>query len=97
MPFGVTSGVNCLQRKMDQFISSNDLENTFAFLDNAYICVADQEDHDRCWNKFNKAAGEHNFTLNGEKSIFCRTKLYILRSIIENITIKPYPRFTNTL
>ena len=37
---------------MDQFISSNDLENTFAFLDNVYICAADQEDFDRCWNKF---------------------------------------------
>ena len=34
---------------MDQFISTNDLENTF---DNAYICAADQDDFDRCWNKF---------------------------------------------
>ena len=63
MPFRVTFRVSCFQRKMDQFISTNDLENTFAFLDNVYICGTDQEDHDRCYNKFKKAAREHNFCI----------------------------------
>lgn len=31
---------------MDQFISTNNLENIFAFPDNAYICGSDQEDND---------------------------------------------------
>ena len=53
---------------MVQFILTNDLENTFAFLDNVYICGTDQEDHDRC-NKFKKAAREHNFTFNEEKQL----------------------------
>ena len=30
---------------MNQFISTNNLENIFAFLDNVYICGSDQEDH----------------------------------------------------
>ena len=64
MSFGVTNGVSCFKRKMDQFVSTNDLENTFAFLDNVYIGRADKEDHGRCWNIFNKAAREQNFTFN---------------------------------
>ena len=76
---------------MDQFVSTNDLENilanTLAFLDNVYICSADQEDHDRCWNKIKKAAREHNFTFNEEKSVFSTSKLQILGSIVENCTI----------
>ena len=55
---------------MDQFISTNDLENTFAFLDDKYICRVDQEDHDRCRNKFKKAARKHNFTVNEENQFF---------------------------
>ena len=49
---------------MDQFISTNDLGNTFAFLDNVYIGRTDKEEHGRCWNIFNKAAREQNFTFN---------------------------------
>ena len=74
---------------MNQFISTNDLENTFAFLDNVFICGADQEDHDIRWNKFNKAAREHNFTFNEKKSVFSTTKLQMLGSIVENSTINP--------
>ena len=33
MPFDVTNGVSCFFKKTDQFILTNDLENTFAFLD----------------------------------------------------------------
>ena len=31
---------------MNQFISTNNLENIFAFLNNVYICGSDQEDND---------------------------------------------------
>ena len=92
MPFVVINGVSCFQGKMDQFISINDLENTFAFLENVYICGADQKDHDRCWNKYKKAARERNSTFNEEKSFFSTTKLQILGSIVENATIKPVPQ-----
>ena len=57
-----------------------------------YLCGADQDNHDRCWNKFKKAAREHNFTFNEEKSVFSTTKFQILGSIVENGTIKPDPQ-----
>ena len=41
MSFGVNNGV-VSREKMDQFISTNDLENTFAFIDDVYICGGDQ-------------------------------------------------------
>ena len=78
MPFGVTNGVPCFQRKIDKFISSNALENTFAFMDNVYVCGSDLEDHDRCWTKFKKTAEENNFTFNKDKSVFATSKLHIL-------------------
>ena len=92
MPFGVTNGVPCFQRKIDKFTSSNALENTFAFMDNVYVCGSDLEDHDRCWTKFKKTAEENNFTFNKDKSVFATSKLHILGSIVENGTIKPDPQ-----
>ena len=53
------------------------------------MCGADQNDRDRCWNKFQKNAREHSFTFSEEKSVFSTTKLQILGSIVGNGTIKP--------
>ena len=89
MPFGVTNGVSCFQRKMDEFILSNNIPNTFAFMDNVYVCGMDQNDHDRCWSIFENAARTNNFTFNEDKTEFSTTKLKILGSIIENGVLRP--------
>ena len=38
MPFGVTNGVACFQRAMNDFIDNNNLPSSYAYLDNITIC-----------------------------------------------------------
>ena len=38
MPFGITNGVACFQRVMNQFIEENNLNATFAYIDDITIC-----------------------------------------------------------
>ena len=52
IPFGVTNGVACFQRKMDEFISEEELKGTFAYLDNVTICGRTQVEHDNNLNDF---------------------------------------------
>ena len=42
MPLGVTNGVACFQRTMDEFISEEGLMDTYAYLDNVTICSKTQ-------------------------------------------------------
>ena len=42
MPFGVTNGVACFQRAMNDFINDNKLPDTYAYLDNITICGKNQ-------------------------------------------------------
>ena len=44
IPFGVTNGVACFQRTMDEFISEG-LMDTYAYLDNVTICGKTQQEH----------------------------------------------------
>ena len=46
MPFSVTNGMSCFQRAMDNFIAYNQLEGTFAYLDNITVSGRNQEQHD---------------------------------------------------
>ena len=52
LPFGVTNGVSCFQRIIDSVIADNDLQQTYAYLDNITIGGFDQADHDRNLKKF---------------------------------------------
>ena len=38
MPFGITNGVSCFQKVMDEFISTNSLYDTYCYLDDITIC-----------------------------------------------------------
>lgn len=44
LPFGVTNGVPCFQREIDNFIKGEGLETTFAYLDNVTVGGVDEED-----------------------------------------------------
>jgi len=48
VPFGVSNGVACFQRIMDAFIEEN-LDATFAYLDNVTVCGMNTEEHDYKW------------------------------------------------
>ena len=56
MPFGVTNGVSCFQRTMNEFISEKGLNGTYAYLDNVTICGKTQEAHDKNVKEFLEAA-----------------------------------------
>ena len=63
-PFGVTNGVASFQRIMNNFITSEGLPDTFAYLNNVTICGKNQAHHDYNLEQFLKAAKLRNLTYN---------------------------------
>ena len=61
MLFGITNGVACFQRKMDELISQNELEDTFAYPDNVTIYGMTQEEHDQNLANFRAVAEKCKF------------------------------------
>ena len=70
VPFGVTNGVACFQRIMDAFIEEN-LDATFAYLDNVTICGMNTEEHDYNLKRFLEAANRKNIVYN-ESNVYFR-------------------------
>ena len=46
IPFGVTNGVACFQRIINNVINENNLKDCFAYLDNVTVCGHSQAEHD---------------------------------------------------
>ena len=91
LPFGVSSGVAIFQREMDNFIKRNNLQGTYAYLDNITISGKTQEEHDENLKQFMSAAQAANLTLNQSKCEFSTKRLKLLGTVIENGTISPDP------
>ncbi len=91
VPFGVTNGAAAFQRTMDNFISEESLEDTFAYLDNITICGHDQVHHDRNLENFLNAAKRRNLTFNQDKCTFSTETISILGSVVTNGEIRPDP------
>ena len=91
VPFGVTNGVACFQRKMDELISEEELKGTFAYLDDVTICGMTQEEHDDNLKAFLEAAKECNITYSPEKYKFSVTELHILSCLVKDVEIWPDP------
>jgi len=91
VPFGVTNGVACFQRIMDAFIEEENLDATFAYLDNVTICGMNTEEHDRNLKRFLDAANKKNIVYNESKCIFSTSKLSILGYLVENGEMRPDP------
>ncbi|KRY33461.1 Retrovirus-related Pol polyprotein from transposon 17.6 [Trichinella spiralis] len=72
IPFGVTNGVPCFQRVMDNILPVEKLKDTFVYVDNVMICGMNQEEHDENLNRFREVAEKYNLTLNNDKSSFRR-------------------------
>ena len=78
MPFGVTNGIATFQRIMNDFITSEGLLDTFAYLDNRAICGKNQAHHDYNLKRFLKAVKSRNLTYNPQKCIFStRTFIFL--------------------
>ena len=91
VPFGVTNGVACFQRIMDAFIEEENLDATFAYLDNVTICGMNTEEHDRNLKQFIESASRKNIVYNESKCIFSTTKLSILGYLVEDGKMRPDP------
>ena len=91
MPFGVTNGVACFQHKMDGLIAENELEDTFACLDNVTICRMTQEEYDENLAKFREAAQKCNLTLDDEKCVFSTRSVNLLGYRIGGGKLSPDP------
>lgn len=91
VPFGVTNGVACFQRVIDQIVENENLEGTFPYLDDVTIGGKNQEEHDRNLERFLAAAEKYNLTLNKEKCQFSVRTVTLLGYVISNKTIKPDP------
>ena len=91
VPFGVTNGVSCFQRTIDDFIKSNDLQGTFAYVDNVTVCGRNKEEHDSNLEKFLKLANQYNLTFNDNKSVICKDTIDILGYRISHNNLRPDP------
>uniref|UniRef100_UPI00358E67D9 uncharacterized protein n=1 Tax=Myxine glutinosa TaxID=7769 RepID=UPI00358E67D9 len=64
LPFGVTNGVACFQRAMDDLVAKENLTDVFVYLDNLTVCGYDQEHHDANLKRFLKVARKYRLTMN---------------------------------
>ena len=91
VPFGVTNGVACFQQVINDIIRSENLQNTFAYIDDLTICGHNQEDHDETLRRFRNAVEKYGLTLNEDKCKFNRTAITLLGHVIEDKKVSPDP------
>lgn len=91
IPFGVTNGVPCFQRFIDNIIKTEELQGTYAYLDDVTVCGKNQEEHDINFQRFMKTVEKYNLTINKEKSKFSKSSINLLGNTISNHTIRPDP------
>ena len=91
IPFGVTNGVACFQRAMNEFIQQEALSGTFVYVDNITICGANKSEHDNNLTRFMKAAEKYGLTLNMDKCTFSTGVLRLLGYEISKGIIRPDP------
>ena len=64
VPFGVTNGVACFQRTVDNIIKQHNLHGTYAYEDNIVVAGKTQQEHDENLVRFQEAARIYNLTFN---------------------------------
>lgn len=91
IPFGVTNGVPCFQRIMDDLVKEEGLTDTFPYLDNVTIGGVDEEDLKRNDIAFQEMIKKRNIKLNGSKTVQCSPVIDILGYRISDKGIQPDP------
>ena len=91
MPFGVTNGVPCFQRSMDDLVNEEGLKDTFPYLDNVTIGGVDEADLKRNYLGFQEMIKRRNITLNNAKTVQNALSIDILGYRISQNSIKPDP------
>lgn len=91
VPFGVTNGVACFQQVINDIIKAENLQKTFAYVDDLTICGTSQEDHDENLRRFRNAVEKYGLTLNEDKCKFNRTSITLLGHVIGDKKVSPDP------
>jgi hypothetical protein len=91
IPFGVTNGVACFQRTIDQIIKAENIHDTFAYIDNVTICGRSRVEHDQNLDSFLKAATKYGITFNDTKSVTASKEICLLGYLVSKGVIKPDP------
>lgn len=91
VPFGVTNGVACFQRVIDDIIRKSGLKDTFAYVDNVTICGTSPESHNTNLAAFMSAANSYGLTFNSSKSILAQPSIRLLGYEVSKNSIKPDP------
>lgn len=89
VPFGVTNGVACFQRTIDNIIRHHKLRGVFAYVDNIVVAGKTQEEHDENLRKFQQTAKLHKLTFNDSKLVMSTTCLDFLGYTITHGSLKP--------
>jgi hypothetical protein len=84
VPFGVTNGVACFQRVIDEIIEDEGLTSTFPYLDDVTICGENEEEDDRNLERFLTAAKKYDLTLNTDKCKFSVGSINLLGYVVAN-------------
>ena len=91
IPFGVTNGVACFQRIIDNIIESANLQDTFAYVDNVTICGRNMSEHNRNYDNFLSAAKDYGLTFNEDKTTVAARTITLLGYEVSNGVVKPDP------
>ena len=91
IPFGVTNGVACFQRVMDNIIQNANLKDTFAYVDNLTVCGNSESEHNANLQAFFSAAKTYGLTFNNSKSTIASNEIRLLGYEVSKGTIRPDP------
>ena len=87
-PFRLTNGVTAFQSSTDNVIEENELEDSFAYVDNISVCGMNQEEYDTNLKPLYETAKKRNMTSNHNKSI-STTCIKLLGYVISKGSIQP--------
>ena len=91
IPFGLTKGAASFQRVMDDIIKREDLNGTYAYIDNVTICGQNQAEHDLNLKEFMNSMLKYGLTLNKNKCLYSLTSIDLLGYTISKGSVKPDP------
>ena len=74
IPNGVTNGVSAFQRIIDDILEKENVEDTFAYIDNVTVCGNTQAEHDANLKRFLEVSEKYEITFNHNKKYFIQTK-----------------------
>ena len=91
IPFGVTNGVACFQRTINNIIKAENIPDTFAYVDNVTVCGRNKAEHDHNLRRFLEVAKNYKITLNDAKSTFAMDEITLLGYQVSKGVIRPDP------